>query len=176
MLDTWSLSSTKPETQRYIYSQAGSYPSCKKAKTKEVDDPSRRIEPEELRCPHKDSTRLPLQFKPVFSLHSFRSAFILSFSTYIKKLHAFKYSYIVAPLKHKHLYTFSHSNQYSFVPPLLSIMHGLNAVAGAVAMHLSLVSAVNSVNFINNCPYDVWYWVVGPKGSLLYVISPPLRT
>jgi hypothetical protein len=30
-------------------------------------------------------------------------------------------------------------------------------------------TATNNVKFINRCPYDIYFWTVGPAGSNLYV-------
>jgi hypothetical protein len=29
----------------------------------------------------------------------------------------------------------------------------------------SLAAAANSVKFINHCPYNIWFWTIGPAGS-----------
>ncbi|KAH7380081.1 hypothetical protein BKA66DRAFT_369398, partial [Pyrenochaeta sp. MPI-SDFR-AT-0127] len=31
--------------------------------------------------------------------------------------------------------------------------------------YASFAVATNSIRFINHCPYDIWYWTVGPPGS-----------
>ena len=33
--------------------------------------------------------------------------------------------------------------------------------------YLSFAAAANNIKFINHCPYDIWYWPVGPAGSRL---------
>jgi hypothetical protein len=44
-------------------------------------------------------------------------------------------------------------------------MRGMIIILEAVLVYASLVSAINTVNFVNHCPYDLWYWVVGPATS-----------
>jgi hypothetical protein len=39
------------------------------------------------------------------------------------------------------------------------------AIGSTIATLLSIVSAANTIQFINYCPYDLFYWTVGPKGS-----------
>jgi hypothetical protein len=41
-------------------------------------------------------------------------------------------------------------------------------IAIGVALAAS-ATAANTVKFINRCPYDVFYWTVGPAGSNMYV-------
>lgn len=31
--------------------------------------------------------------------------------------------------------------------------------------YASFAAAANSIRFINHCPYDIWYWAVGPAGT-----------
>jgi hypothetical protein len=41
-----------------------------------------------------------------------------------------------------------------------------------IAVGAALVAsatATNNVKFINRCPYDIYFWTVGPAGSNLYV-------
>ncbi|KAF1841940.1 carbohydrate-binding module family 18 protein [Cucurbitaria berberidis CBS 394.84] len=44
--------------------------------------------------------------------------------------------------------------------PILLLIVGLLKYA-------TVAAAANTIRFINHCPYDIWYWTVGPAGSRL---------
>jgi hypothetical protein len=39
------------------------------------------------------------------------------------------------------------------------------AIAGAILAYLALAHADRTVKFVNHCPYDLFYWPVGPASS-----------
>jgi hypothetical protein len=43
------------------------------------------------------------------------------------------------------------------------------AIIAVGAALVASATAINAIKFINRCPYDVFYWTVGPVGSNMYV-------
>jgi hypothetical protein len=44
-------------------------------------------------------------------------------------------------------------------------MRSTTAVAGAILAIAGMAHAARTVKFLNHCPYDLFYWPVGPPNS-----------